>query len=94
MLTQSLVQTSKATTPPGQHITHPGEASAVKEAANSQVTGPWTMTWSPVRTSKATTSPRKHVTRPGEASVIKEAADDHDNLCHGMAPLRWANASL
>ncbi len=92
-MTQSLVRTSKATTPPGEHVARPGEALAVKEVADSQVTGPRRMTWSPVRTSKAMTSPRKHVARPGEASAIKEAADDHDNLCHSMAPLQWADAS-
>jgi hypothetical protein len=86
-MTQSLVRTSKATTPPGKHVARPGEASVVKEAANGQVMGPWTMTQSPVRTSKATTSPRKHVAHPGEASAVKEAADNHDNLYHGMAPL-------
>jgi hypothetical protein len=93
-MTLSLARTSKATTPPSEHVVRPGEASAVKEAANGQVTGPWTMTQSPVQTSKATTSPGKHVARPGEALAINEAADDHDNLCHGIAPLQWADASL
>jgi hypothetical protein len=92
-MTQSPVWTSKATPPPGKHVARPGEASAVKEAANGQVTGPWTMTWSTVRTSKATTSLGKHVARPGEALAVKEVADDHDNLCHGMALLQWEDAS-
>jgi hypothetical protein len=51
------------------------------------IKGPWAIPQSPVRTSKATTPPGEHVERPGEASAIKEAADNHDNLCHGMAPL-------
>jgi hypothetical protein len=86
-MTQSPVRTSKATMPPSEHVALQGEASAVKEAADGQVTGPRTMNWSPVQTSKATTSPGKHVACPGEALVVKEAADDHDNLCHGMALL-------
>jgi hypothetical protein len=39
-MTQSPVQTSRATTTPGKHVTRPGEALAIKEAANSHVTGP------------------------------------------------------
>jgi hypothetical protein len=35
-MTQSPVRTSKATTPPGKHVTCPGEASAIKEAADAQ----------------------------------------------------------
>jgi hypothetical protein len=81
------VRTSKATTTPGKHVARPGEASAVKEAADGHVMGPRTMTWSPGRTSKATTSSGKLVAHPGEALAIKEAADAHDNLRHGMAPL-------
>jgi hypothetical protein len=84
---QSQVWTSKATTPPGEHVVHPGEALAIKEAADGHVTGPWTMTRSPGRTSKATMSPGKLVARPGEALAIKKAANAHDDLCHGMAPL-------
>ncbi len=85
---QSPVQTSKATTPPGKHVAHPGEASAIKEVADGgHVLGPRTMTWSPGRTSKAMASPGKLVARPGEALAVKEAADAHDDLCHGIAPL-------
>jgi hypothetical protein len=84
---QSPVWTSKATMPPGEHVVRPGEASAVKEAADGHVTGPRMMTWSPGWTSKATMSPGKLVTRPGEAMTGKEAADAHDDLRHGMAPL-------
>jgi hypothetical protein len=91
--TQSPVRTSKATTPPSEHVARPGEASAIKEAADSHVTGPRTMTRSPGRTSKATTSPSKLVACPGEALAVKEAADAHDDLRHGMALLRWADAS-
>jgi hypothetical protein len=87
-MTQSLVRTSRATTPPGKHVACPGEAFAVKEAADGHVTGPQARTRSPVRTAKATTSPGKHVANPGEALAVKEAANDHDDLCHGMAPLR------
>jgi hypothetical protein len=86
-MTQSLVRTARATTPPGKHVVCPGEALAVKEAADGHVTGPQTRTKSPVRTAKATTSPGKHVTNPGAALALKEAANDHDNLRHGMAPL-------
>jgi hypothetical protein len=32
-------------------------------------------------------TPGKHVANPGEAAAIKEVAIEHDNLCHGMAPL-------
>jgi hypothetical protein len=91
---QSQVRTSKATTLPGKHVTRPGEASAVKEAADGHVTGPWTMTRSLVRTSKEMASPSKHVAHPGEALAGKEAADDHGNLRHGVTPLQWADASL
>jgi hypothetical protein len=87
-LTQSLVQTSRATTPPSKHDADPGEALAVKEAANGHVTGPWTRTRGPVQASKATTSPGKHVAGSGEVLAIKEAADDQDDLRHGMALLR------
>jgi hypothetical protein len=93
-MTRSPVQLSRSTTPPGKHVACPGEASAVKEAADGHVTGPWTMNWSPVRTSKAMTSPGKHVVGPREASAIKEAADNHVNLPHGMAPLREQMAVL
>jgi hypothetical protein len=84
---QSPVRTSKATTPPGEHVARPGEALAVKEAADGHVTGPQTMTQSPARTSKAMTSLGKLVACPGEALAVKEAADAHDDLRHGMAPL-------
>ncbi len=84
---QSPVQTSKATTPPGEHVARPGEALAIKEVANGHVTWPWTMTRSPGQTSKATTSPGKLVACPGEVLAIKEAADAHDSPRHGMAPL-------
>jgi hypothetical protein len=84
---QSLVRTSKATIPPGEHVTCPGEASAIKEVANSHVTGPRTMTRSPGRTSKATTSPGKLFAHPGETLAIKEVANTHNNLRHGTAPL-------
>ncbi len=47
LIPQSPLRTSKATMPPGKHVARPGEALAVKEAANSHVTGPWTMTRSP-----------------------------------------------
>jgi hypothetical protein len=93
-MTQSPVRTSKATTPPSEHVVRPGEALAVKEAAEGQVMGPRMMTRSPVQTSKATTYPGKHVACPGEASAIKEAANDHNNLHHGMALLQWADTSL
>jgi hypothetical protein len=84
---QSVVQTSKATTPPGKHGAHPGEALAIKEVADGHVTGPWTMTRSLGRTSKATTSPGKLVARSGEALGVKEVANAHGNLRHGMAPI-------
>jgi hypothetical protein len=84
---QSPVRTSKATTPPGKHVSRPEEASAFKEAANGHVMGPQTMTRSPGRTSKATTSPGKLVAHPGEALAGKDAANAHHNLRHGMAPL-------
>jgi hypothetical protein len=84
---QSPVWTSKATTPPGKHVVCPGEAWAVKDAADGHIGGPWTMIQSPGWTSKATTSPGKLVVRPGEAVAGKEAAGAHDNLCHGMALL-------
>ncbi len=84
---QRPVWTSKATTPPGKHVVRPGEASAVKEAADGHVTEPRTMTRSPGQTSKAMTSPGKLVAHPGEAVAGKEADGAHDNLRHGMAPL-------
>ncbi len=37
---QSPVRTSKATTPPGEHVVHPGEALAIKEVADGHVTTP------------------------------------------------------
>jgi hypothetical protein len=73
--------------PSGKHVTHPGEASAIKEAADGHVTEPRTMTRSPGRTSKATTSPGKLVARPGEALAVKEVANAHNDLRHGMALL-------
>ncbi len=84
---QSPVRTSKATMPPGEHVACPGEASAVKEAANGHVMGPRKMTRSPGQTSMATMSPGKLVACPGEALAIREAADAHNNLRHGMALL-------
>jgi hypothetical protein len=87
-MTQSLVRTSRATTPPGKHVPYPEEVLAVKEAADNHVTGPWTRTQSLVRTAKATTTPGKHVVNPGEASAVKEAAEDHNDLRHGMALLQ------
>ncbi len=75
--------------PLNKHFACPGEVSAVKEAADGHITGPWTMTQSLVWTSKATTSPGNW-----EALAIKEAADNHDNLRHGMAPLQeWMAVS-
>jgi hypothetical protein len=87
-MTQSPVWTSRATTPPGKHVTRPGKALAIKEASDGHITGPWTRTRSPVRTAKATMSLGKHVTNPGKASAIKEAADNEDDLRHGMALLQ------
>ncbi len=84
---QSQVQISKATTPLGEHVARPGEASAVKEVADGHITGPRTVTRSPGRTSTATTFPGKLVVHPGEALAIKEVADAHNNLRHGIAPL-------
>ncbi len=40
MIPQSPVCTSKATRPPGEHVMRPGEALAIKEAANGHVTMP------------------------------------------------------
>ncbi len=87
VIPQSPVRTSKATTLPGKHVARPGEALAIKEAADGHVTGPRTMTRSPGQTSTATTSPGKLVVRPGEVLAIKEAANAHDDLRHGMALL-------
>jgi hypothetical protein len=87
-MTQSPVWTSRATTPPGKHVACPGEALAIKEAADGHVMEPWARTRSPVRTAKATTSPGKHVPNPREALAVKEVAKDHGDLCHGVAPLQ------
>jgi hypothetical protein len=84
---QSPVQTSRATTPPGKQVARPGEAFAIKEAANGHVTRLQARTRSPIWTTKVTTSLGKHVANPGEALTIKEAADNHDDLRHGMALL-------
>jgi hypothetical protein len=92
-MTQSPARTSKATTPLGEHVACPGEASAIKEVADTHVMRPWMMTRSPVQTSKATMSPGKHVARTGEALAVKEASNIHDNLRHGMVLLQWADAS-